>query len=65
MRRTPQRPGIAPLHATIKACRRPAATVGADLVMILQLWAIAALLMVNAMLRFPNFGAVIEQYNKF
>jgi hypothetical protein len=33
--------------------------------MILQLWAIAALLMVNAMLRFPNFGAVIEQYNKF
>ena len=36
-----------------------------DLTVIIMLCAIALLITINLIIRFPDFGAVIEQYNQF
>ena len=42
-----------------------AAMTDPELTVIVMLCAIALLITINLILRFPNFGAVIEQYNQF
>ncbi len=54
------------VHATDKSWRRLYTTVtDPDLQMIVAFCLIGLLLTLNVMLRFPDVGAIIEQYNQF
>jgi hypothetical protein len=48
-----------PWHTLLDAISKP------DFIMIVVFCTIGLLTMLNVILRFPNFGVVIEQYNQF